>query len=345
MNNCACNKVCNNSGQFVDITGLCDVSQFDLTTNNNWTQISIPAVFNIPAEKPDMEELNSENVTVQILRKRVIDTPISGGDNLEGKIITGKKLAVEGLICKSIAYTADQASQPVHSAHASVPFSAYIVLPASTSLTDTFDVKTCVEDVFISEISRRQIFQNITLFLQAVPGPGPCDEEHCDGFDNVSIKGITSGADLLALPTGSMWTQLIVSETLVVPSQKPDIEQINILVSHVDIISQRVIITPPNPPSTINNWEDTNLTGRKLIIEGVLRQKISYTAEVADGSQPLHSAHFDIPFSAFIVVEGNTPTNTIFRVEPFIEDIFICAIDNRHVFKNTIIFIKATRCV
>ena len=86
MNNCACNKVCNNSGQFVDITGLCDVSQFDLASpNNNWTQISIPAVFNIPSQKPDMEELNSENVTVQILRKRVIDTPNSNGDNLEGK--------------------------------------------------------------------------------------------------------------------------------------------------------------------------------------------------------------------------------------------------------------------
>ena len=133
MNNCACNKVCNNSGQFVDITGLCDVSQFDLASpNNNWTQISIPAVFNIPSQKPDMEELNSENVTVQILRKRVIDTPNSNGDNLEGKKITGKKLAIEGLICKAITYTADHESQPVHSAHASVPFSAYIVLPSTT---------------------------------------------------------------------------------------------------------------------------------------------------------------------------------------------------------------------
>ena len=40
--------------------------------------------------------------------------------------------AIEGLICKAITYTADHESQPVHSAHASVPFSAYIVLPSTT---------------------------------------------------------------------------------------------------------------------------------------------------------------------------------------------------------------------
>lgn len=346
MNNCACTKVCTSSGQFIDITGLCDPTQFDLTTYNNWTQISIPAVFNIPSQKPDIEELNSENITVQILRKRVIDTPISGTENLEGKLLTGKKLVVEGLICKHITYTADEETQAIHSAHATVPFSAYIVLPAATLLTDNFDVKTCVEDVFISEICKRQIFQNITLFLQAVPAPGlACEEQKedcCEDFDSVSVKGVTPGDVLLGITTGTMWTQMIVSENLVLPEKKPDIEQINGLVSHVDIISKRVVRTPG---PTGNNWEDTMLTGRKLIIEGVLKQKISYTAEVEDGSQPLHSAHFDIPFSAFIVVAPDTPTNAVFRVEAYIEDIFICAIDPRQVFKNSIIFIKATRCV
>lgn len=345
MNSCECNKlcnkVCNSSGTFVEISGLCDPTQFDLTTYNNWTQISIPTVFDIPSQKPDIEELNAESISVQIIRKKVIDTPISGTENLEGKILTGKKLAVDGLICKAITYTADFPEQPIHSAHASVPFSAYIVLPTDTLLTDNFDVKTCIEDVFITEICKRQVFQNITLFLQAVPAPAVECNEDCSDLDVVSIKGITDGTDLLAITTGDKWTQMIISENLVVPHQKPDIEQINQLVSQIEIISQRVIKTPG---PTGNNWEDTKLTNRKLIIEGVLRQKIAYTAEVEDASQPLHGVHFDVPFSAFIVVDEDTPTNARYKIESYIEDIFICAVNKRTVFKNTIVFIKATKC-
>lgn len=362
MNDCACNKFCNNDGQFVDITGKCNPADFtDLNTNPNWTQISVPTVFNIPREKPDMEELNSENVTVQIIKKKVIVTPAgekTGSpalpayvENLEGKIETGRKLVVEGLICKAISYTALNEEQSIHSAHVSVPFSAYIVLPAVTATKDplniNYEVKVCVEDVFIKEVCKRQIFENITLFLQAVEAPGKgCNEEECEGMDNVQIKGIATREELEAITLkdtlpDNMWTQLVISETLEIPQKKPDIEQINSLFSHIDIISQRVVKTPA---PTGENFEGTKLTGKKLIIEGVLRQKISYTADVESGSQPLHSAHFDIPFSAFIVIDNSYSSVNVFRIQPFIEDIFICAVDERHVFKNSIIFIKATPC-
>ncbi|WP_305305830.1 DUF3794 domain-containing protein [Romboutsia ilealis] len=122
--------------------------------------------------------------------------------------------------------------------------------------------------------------------------------------------------------------------------------------SCVEIISQRVIKTPVVMGYTntagnfisgenIPNAECTNLTGRKLIIEGLLKQKVIYTAD--DDEQSLHSANFEIPFSTFIIIEKDTPLSQQFRITPYIEDIFVSRLSERSVFKNTTIFIKASK--
>lgn len=136
-----------------------------------------------------------------------------------------------------------------------------------------------------------------------------------------------------------------------------------------------------NTLNTEPNEEGTCLTGRKLIVEGTLKQKVVYTADV--DVQSVHSAHYEIPFSAFIipytkieqrvaqayqVVEagkayvgamlGGTglPTGVAtgilstdvnidlceeFCVDSFIEDIFITALDERTMFKNVTLFLRA----
>ena len=120
----------------------------------------------------------------------------------------------------------------------------------------------------------------------------------------------------------------------------------------LEIISQRVIKTPVVMGYTntagnfisgenIPNAECTNLTGRKLIIEGLLKQKVIYTAD--DDEQSLHSANFEIPFSTFIIIEKDTPLSQQFRITPYIEDIFVSRLSERSVFKNTTIFIKASK--
>lgn len=146
------------------------------------------------------------------------------------------------------------------------------------------------------------------------------------------------------------WTEISLPEVLCIPEAKPNIEQIMTVKAKVDIISQRVVRTPfftessEGPDGTtvttlIENNEGTILTGRKLIIEGILRQTIIYTA--AKSVQSVHAAHFDIPFSAFIVVEEDTPLNTKYKIIPCIEDIFVCAMNERQIFKNVTLFIKA----
>ena len=128
------------------------------------------------------------------------------------------------------------------------------------------------------------------------------------------------------------WTEFYLPEIVDIPIQKPDMEGIVEVHSCVEIISQRVIKTPVVMGYTddagnsiagedIPNAECTNLTGRKLIIEGFLKQKVIYTA--ADDEQSLHSANFEIPFSTFIIIEKDTPLSQQFRITPYIEDLFV----------------------
>lgn len=174
----SCSCTCN---QAIEIIGLCDPSNITFDENNrNWTEISIPEVLTIPCEKPDVEAIEKVFVKVKIISKRVIATPRvittttpppETTENSEGTKLTGWKLIVEGIVKQKVVYTADVPNQSVHSAHFDVPFSAFIVLPSSTTLEDKFCVDVCVEDVFVKVFNNRDIFKNVTLFLRAFPAP------------------------------------------------------------------------------------------------------------------------------------------------------------------------------
>ena len=168
----------------INVTGICDVCKIELHDDDSWTELIVPASLALPKEKPDIEQLISSKVIVRIIRQKVIVTPSTEiAPNFEGKLLTGRKLVVEGELCQSITYTADLCNQPVHSAHFIIPFSAYIVIPKCVRIIDKFtccekmidslfihfQVNPCVENVFIQEISKRQIIQNVLLFLHAIP--------------------------------------------------------------------------------------------------------------------------------------------------------------------------------
>jgi len=161
----------------IDINGICDPTTLDLDAYPYWTQISIPETLVVPEQKPDIEQVNSVNATVEIVRTKVIVTPTSVGPNEEGKFVTGRKLIVEGNIVQGVSYTALEPQQSVHSAHFSVPFSSFIVIPETIlidgadvdTLLINFQINSCIEDIYVESFCARQIFKNVTLLLQAVP--------------------------------------------------------------------------------------------------------------------------------------------------------------------------------
>jgi hypothetical protein len=192
MKSISTSTACNLDSCLIDVTGLCtpsDVTEI-ISTNPFWQQQYIIENLIVPEQKPDIEQINSINVGVEILKQTVIKTPRSFTNttppvpvpNLEGKLLTGRKLVIEGEICQKILYTADEATQPVHSVDFFVPFSSFIVVPREITTTDAngnpvtvdtltvnFTVGVCVENVFACLEDNRTIFKQVVMLLYAVP--------------------------------------------------------------------------------------------------------------------------------------------------------------------------------
>ena len=161
---CSCKE-----NEIIEVIGLCDGSNINVTTDNSWTEISIPEIIKIPNQKPDIESVEKVFESVKIISKRIVVTPSATVANAEGTKLAGKKLVLEGLLNQKIVYTADtpDGTQPVHSADFCFPFSAFIVIDGTATDPNQFCIDVCVEDVFIRPINSRKLFKNVTLLLNA----------------------------------------------------------------------------------------------------------------------------------------------------------------------------------
>jgi hypothetical protein len=168
----------------------------------------------------------------------------------------------------------------------------------------------------------------------------------------VDIVGVCEDPTSWNLNLYPYWKQLSVMETMTIPKQKPDIEQLEALKITAEIKKTKVIVTPESVttgenPVALPNEEGMIVTGRKLVVEGLLCETVTYLAEVAD--QSLHSAHFVTPFSAYIVIPKELTVNGVledtldinFDVLVCIEDVFLESICKRQIFKNTTLLLQA----
>lgn len=160
---------------FIEVVGVCDVDAVDLS-DQTFKQIAIEETVTIPDQKPDIEQILKVVVSGEITRTKVIKTPVrkDSAENIipsaGGQELTGRKLIIEGKLREKIVYVADVegGSQPVHSAEfEDIPFSTFIVLPEDTPLEARFNVKICVEDVFVKMLSPREIFKNLIVLFVA----------------------------------------------------------------------------------------------------------------------------------------------------------------------------------
>ena len=155
-----------------------------------------------------------------------------------------------------------------------------------------------------------------------------------DGTSGIGESKITSDS-VVALRTNiSNFKQLSVEEYLEIPHQKPDLETINNVSGKVDMIKCAVIKTGPSVSS-----EGQKLTNYKLIVQGILHVVIEYTS--CTPGQNVHSTHFSIPFSTFIVLPVDFVPGG--KVDPhgIIEDVYAKEIDCRRLFVNTTILLTA----
>lgn len=360
-------------------SGLDDVCTCNLSDYNYWTEIIVNGTIDVPEVKPSIEEIDSVNLKLQIIRQKVVKTPAivdpdTGATvpvyNLQNKITTGRKLIIEGLACLSVSYLAQGCDSSLHTFHGSIPFSAYIILPQYPqpssnldALEMSYNIVSCIESIVVKSFTERTVSLCIPFVLQAKPTGKENDEclftsdanainscsasldnvEACAKFTDPIIKGLCSEnkvENIIKSEYDNLWAEMYVPEVLTLPTCKPSIDQILSLSSEVVIMCQKVVSTPV---AGAESYEGLVLTGKKLIIEAILRQRITYTEKNEVDPQSIHSAHFDVPISAFIILPCETNLADKFTVNTCIEDIFICSLDERRIFKNTTLFFKANQ--
>jgi hypothetical protein len=132
-----------------------------------------------------------------------------------------------------------------------------------------------------------------------------------------------------------------ISETLTIPEEKPDIEELISVIIYPEIVSLRIIDTCVGL-----SWEGQNLTGKKLIIEFELVEKVKYVAD--EPEQSVHFAHYNKKYhSVFVVVPNKInciPIETLIEnkkviVKPYIENIYGKKLDKRRLFRNVVLMI------
>lgn len=140
------------------------------------------------------------------------------------------------------------------------------------------------------------------------------------------------------------FAQISIPETLIIPAQKPDIEQLVSVAVDTEIESIRIIDTP----TCIKSFEGQFLSGKKLIIELKLIEKIVYVAE--EPTQSVHAAHFENTFKSIFIIMPKTVNGDAIEdilqqgrliVTPYIEDIHAEMIDARTIFKNITMLLDA----
>ncbi|MEG0307473.1 MAG: DUF3794 domain-containing protein [Clostridium sp.] len=166
----------------------------------------------------------------------------------------------------------------------------------------------------------------------------------CNNGNNYQVVGLCDDPSRFDTEIQDSWTQITVPEILPLPDCYPDIEDLERIYINVKIDSARVIDTPSKVLNgrLIENQEGTTLTGRKLLVDGIICQTIVYTADTC--VQSLHSVNFKYPFCTFIVIpDDETPIElTKYCVEACVEDVFAKVLNGRVIFKSVSLFLKAT---
>lgn len=362
--------------------GTCDLNKVLLNgadrTTLNWTEISVPEILPIPAQKPDIESIDQVYVDAVIKSIKLIETPFSYREynraltQFELDSILATITAIEAVVDPALIGTITTTIEALLAVPGlgAVPGVGPLITAVNNSLTSITSAVGNITTALTAAttqlvtgalaclaVSILETLQNLLNVLQtALNSLIAAVQALVDFIADIPVIG-PAVAGLLQPVLDAI--QAVVD--LLVTALSSILDSLNLLNS-----------TGSKYFEIIPNAEGTCLSGRKLVIEGVLKQKIVYTGLVDE--QSVHSAHYTMPFSAFIIPyakfeglkyeenvsvvdeNGNTvvingfgfnPNDPIvvdlceeFSVKAYIEDIFAYALDCRTIFKNVTLFLQ-----
>lgn len=133
------------------------------------------------------------------------------------------------------------------------------------------------------------------------------------------------------------FAQIVVDKELCIPDDKPNIEEVLKVYVESEIINSRIVKTPKG-----TSLEGVKLTGYKLMLEGKVKIRVQYIADIRE--QSVHSVQFAIPFIAGIVLPENFTLMSIVTTTAFVEDIFVQKLNSRRMYENVSLLLIAEIC-
>jgi Domain of unknown function (DUF3794) len=130
--------------------------------------------------------------------------------------------------------------------------------------------------------------------------------------DLISYSGLATVDEFPDCPIVYKQTSFI--NTIKVPEQKPDIEQVLKVMAIITIEDIRVITKPYDI---------------KLVVSGTVKQRLVYTANVPE--QSVHSFHNNIPFCELVIIPDKNLNCKNIKVKALIEDIHVFHQDLRSI--------------
>lgn len=342
-------------------------------TQLNWNELSIPEIVSVPEEKPDIEQLDQVYVDAEINCAKLIETPYSYKTYERLATATEITTAINAINLAVVDIT------PIIDA-----VNAILAIPLLPAIPEVTALQTALTAVTTAATALTDTITNALDLLA-----GDCVPA---SLVVTLLNEVNSAVQLLETTLNALIAaaNALVAVVAAIPVVGPAVAAaVDALLAAVDVVIQTLLSAVDAILGAVTligtttyfaltpNEEGTCLTGRKLIIEGMLHQKVVYTGLVE--TQSVHSTHNEIPFTAYIIpyakFDGLTyeenitvidssatdPCQTItingfaydpdnppivdiceeFCVSSYVEDIFAYAMDTRTIFKNVTLFLIA----
>ncbi len=369
------NKKCSNNCKFnIKTFGTCDASRITLDGSDptvlNWSEISIPEIMPVPTPKPNIEHLDQVYVNAKLNNVKLIETPFAYQ-----------------------SYERAATALEIAAASAALAVSVIDITPVIDLVDGILEIEDLpvIPEVAALQVALAAVNTAAANLIAAIAAANTAIALPCVGaallvtlLEAVRLALIALNVALTALLAAANALVVATADIPVVGDAVED--EVELLIAAVNtvfaditaaitaIIDVITLVGPTNVFVIIPNAEGACLSGRKLVVEGKISQKVVYTGLVA--TQSVHSMHSTVPFSAYIIaypsfvgltftedivvlgppetpcitVSGYlyNPANPIvpnlceeFRVDSCIEDIFAYPVDERNVFKNITLFLSA----
>ena len=126
-------------------------------------EFSLSEILELPFAECEDGNILKTTATVNVLNKKLIKTPIS--TSIEGQVLTGLKIGIEGEVWTKITYSSDVNNQSLNVLNYKTNFYISTTVPNYIKTAETLKASVYVENISIEPYSENAVCENLVLLL------------------------------------------------------------------------------------------------------------------------------------------------------------------------------------